>query len=104
MDAAPRCSILQLLIVGYNPNVRFQDFTILELALSVRDSKANPNAYDRDARDALRRACQSRVRSMEATAFLDRFAHPVDRELAKVAYSEVAAYAKPAGYTSGVWG
>ncbi len=90
--------------MGYNLNVRYQDFTILELALSVCDSKANPNAYDRDARDSLRRACQSRVRTQEVAVFLERFPDAADRELAKVAYTEVSAYAKPAGYTSGVWG
>lgn len=83
--------------------MRFADYTILELALTVRDSKANPNAYDRASRDALRRACQLRLRNEPLEQFLQRFEEAADRALAQTAFSEVAAYAKPAGYTSGVW-
>jgi hypothetical protein len=84
--------------------MRFQDYTILELALVVRDSKANPNAYDRDSRDALRRACQLRLRLQSLEDFQKRFEAEAERSLGQTAYAEVMAYAKPAGYTSGVWG
>ncbi len=83
--------------------MRFHDYSILELALVVRDAKANPNAYDREARDALRKACQSSIRQQTPEGFLSRFEAVSDRALGQTAYSEVSSYAKPAGYTSGVW-
>jgi hypothetical protein len=83
--------------------MRFQDYTILELALTVRDAKANPNAYDRDSREALRTACVTRLRSQTLEEFLSRFSMPTDRSLGQMAYAEVGTYAKPAGYSSGLW-
>jgi hypothetical protein len=83
--------------------MRFQDHTILELALVVRDSKANPNAYDRDARDNLRRVCRIRIGDLPQEKFLAKYPHPTDQELARQAWSEVQGYARPPGYTSGVW-
>jgi hypothetical protein len=83
--------------------MRFSNYTVLELALVIRDSKANPNAYDRESRDALRRACRQLVNSMPLDTLLERFEHAADRTLAQLAYSEVSTYAKPAGYTSGIW-
>jgi hypothetical protein len=83
--------------------MRFSDYTILELALAIRDSKSNPNSYDREARDTLRRACRLQVTEQTLDAVLARFEHAADRTLAKEAYLEVTVYAKPVGYTSGVW-
>ena len=83
--------------------MRFNDYTILELALAIRDSKSNPNSYDRDAREALRKACRLQLNQQTLEALLNRFEHQTDRTLAKEAHLEVSAYAKPVGYTSGVW-
>lgn len=83
--------------------MRFQDYTVLELALVVRDSKANPNAYDKEAREALRRICRVRVTDLPQQQFLQKYEHPADQELAKQAWTEVQQYARPPGYTSGVW-
>ena len=83
--------------------MRFSDYTILELALAIRDSKANPNSYDREARETLRRACRQQVSQQTLEVVLARFEHQADRTLAKEAYLEVTVYSKPVGYTSGVW-
>jgi hypothetical protein len=83
--------------------MRFEHHTILELALVVRDSKANPNAYDREARETLRRACRIAIAESPLEQFLAKYPHPTDGTLARQAWNEVQAHAKPAGYTSGVW-
>jgi hypothetical protein len=83
--------------------MRFQDYTVLELALVVRDSKANPNAYDKEARDLLRRVCRIRIGDQNQQEFLAKYQFPADQELAKQAWTEVQQYARPPGYTSGVW-
>jgi hypothetical protein len=83
--------------------MRFAEYTVLELALVVRDSKANPNAYDKDAREALRRICRVRITDLTVQQFLAKYEHAADQELAKQAWTEVQQYARPPGYTSGVW-
>ena len=83
--------------------MRFQDHTILELALVVRDSKANASAYDKEAREELRRTCRVRLTDVSIETFLARYPHPTDTELARQAWTEIQGYARPAGYTSGVW-
>lgn len=83
--------------------MRYDGHSILELALVIRDSRANPNAYDREARDALRAACRKKIGDEPPTRFVTKYEHPVDQQLAQQAYDEVRAYAKPPGYTSGVW-
>jgi hypothetical protein len=83
--------------------MRFTDYTVLELALVVRDSKANPNAYDKDAREALRRVCRIRITDLPQQDFLKKYPHATDQELARQAWTEIQQYARPPGYTSGVW-
>lgn len=83
--------------------MRYDQHTILELALVIRDSRANPNAYDKDSREMLRTACRRNIGVQDQTGFIKRYQHPVDQQLAQQAYDEVKAYAKPPGYTSGVW-
>src|SRR4051794_28215758 len=77
--------------------MRFENHTILELALVVRDSKVNAAGYDRDARDNLRRVCRLRIGELSAEAFLAKYPHATDRALAQQAWSEVQGYARPAG-------
>jgi hypothetical protein len=83
--------------------MRYTDYSILELALAIRDSKANPNAYDRESREALRKACKLCLERMPLDSLLVRFQHVSERSLAKEAHNEVVAYSKPVGYTSGLW-
>jgi hypothetical protein len=83
--------------------MRFQDYTVLELALVVRDSKSNPNAYDKEAREALRRACRMRIADLSEPQLLAKYPHATDQELARQAWTEIQQYARPPGYTSGVW-
>ncbi len=83
--------------------MRFQHHTIQELALAVRDSKANPNGYDKDSRDLLRRACRARLGVEIMDEYLKRYEHPTDLNLARQAWAEVQTFVKAQNYTSGVW-